>query len=217
VSRVRPVPGARAVTPVVGVALLVALTAVAAATVGAAVLATEPPSAAPGAALSLSADATGRVTLVHEGGDALAVGDLRVRIAVDGDPLARQPPVPFVGAEGFRGAPTGPFNAAADGTWTAGERAGVRVAETNDPPIRPGAAVRVRVYADGAPVADLRTTVGSATGAGSGAGGESVAGQGAGGGPTERTGPLRDPSGSDRRPGGHRGRPRRPPGRTRAW
>lgn len=162
-SRARPArlpAGERAVAPAVGAALLLAVTAVGAAAVGATVLATSTPEAPPAAALSLSADATGRITLVHEGGDALAVADLRVRIAVDGDPLARQPPVPFVGAPGFRGAPTGPFNGAtADGTWTAGERAGVRVADTNDPPVRSGATVRARVYADGAPIADLRTTV----------------------------------------------------------
>lgn len=158
------IPRVRAAAPVVGVALLLGVTVLAAATVGAALLGAPvgPPGVdpGPGAALSLSADATGRITLVHEGGDPLPAAELRVRIAVEGEPLAHQPPVPFVGAPGFRGAPTGPFNAAArDRTWTAGERAGVRVAGTNRPRVRAGATVRVRVYADGAPVADLRTTV----------------------------------------------------------
>jgi FlaG/FlaF family flagellin (archaellin) len=147
------------VTPVVGVVLLLAVTALLAGGVGAAALSVTPPEEPVRAALSLSVDADAdRIRLVHEGGDALAAGTLRVRVAVDGDPLAHQPPVPFFAATGFESGPTGPFNSATNDTWTAGEVAGFRLASTNDPSIRPGSTVRVRMYADGQKVAELRST-----------------------------------------------------------
>lgn len=153
-----------AVAPVVGVALLVAVTVLAAALVAAVVADVRPPGDPPQVAFSVSADATGAVTLVHEGGDALAARALRVRIAVDGTLLRYQPPVPFVGARGFDGAPAGPFNARAAGRWTAGERAGFRVAGTNAPALVPGARLRVTVYADGHRVASAATRVATARG-----------------------------------------------------
>lgn len=149
----------RALSPVVGVVLLVAVTVVAAATLGATALSLEPGDAPPSVALAASADAAdGRVTLLHRGGDALAVGSLDVRISVGGEPLRHQPPVPFVGAPGFEDAPTGPFNAASDDEWTAGERASLQVASTNRPTLSPGAVVEVQVYADDAEIADLQAT-----------------------------------------------------------
>jgi len=152
-------PHSRATTPVVGVALLVAVTVVAAAAVGSAVLAVDRPDAPPRTALSLSADAgTDRIALRHEGGAALEVASLRVQVRVDGEPLAHQPPVPFFATTGFESGPTGPFNVATRDRWTAGEVAAVRLAGTNDPQLTPGATVRVRVYADGQQVADLTAT-----------------------------------------------------------
>lgn len=106
----------RAVSPVVGVVLLTAVTVAASVAVGAAALSYAPPSPAPTVAVDATADPGGRVVLVHRGGDPLVVADLRIRVTVDGEPLRFQPPVPFVGARGFRGAPTGPFNRAGDGT-----------------------------------------------------------------------------------------------------
>lgn len=143
----------RAVSPVIGVVLLVALTVVASAAVGLAVpdLADPPPRAA----LSLSVDGD-EVTLTHEAGDPLAVADLRVVVSVGGARLAHQPPVPFFAATGFEPGPTGPFNSASEGPWTAGERATLELAGTNAPLPEPGETVRVRVYADGREVADLR-------------------------------------------------------------
>jgi FlaG/FlaF family flagellin (archaellin) len=149
----------RGVSSVVGVVLLTALAVGLAAAVGAAALSLDP--GTPPATVALAADAeagTDRVSLVHRGGDALSVAALRGEIAGAGEPLRYQPPVPFVGARGFRGAPAGPFNAVDDGRWTAGERASVRIAATNDPTLSPGAAVRIRVWADDAPVADLTAT-----------------------------------------------------------
>lgn len=102
----------RGVSSVVGVVLLTALAVGLAAAVGAAALSLDPGSSPATVALAADAEAgTDRVSLVHRGGDALSVAALRVEIAVDGEPLRYQPPVPFVGARGFRGAPAGPFNA----------------------------------------------------------------------------------------------------------
>lgn len=149
----------RAVAPVVGVALLVAVTVLAGAVVAGALADVRPPGTPPQARLSLVAHPDGQVRLIHEGGDALDVTDLRVRVRVDGEGLRHQPPVPFVGAPGFDGAPSGPFNPAADGRWTAGEAAGFRVAGTNAPPLSRGATVRVTVYSGDYRVAVVETTV----------------------------------------------------------
>jgi FlaG/FlaF family flagellin (archaellin) len=144
------------VTPVVGVVLLVALTVVLAATVGAGALAlSDPPAPSEPTVLSLSADAGGRVALTHEAGAPLAVESVSVRVSVDGEPLHHQPPVPFFAATGFEGGPTGPFNVAADDRWEAGETASFEVAGTNAPTPSPGATLEVRVYSSGRPVAAL--------------------------------------------------------------
>lgn len=110
----------------------------------------------PRVALTLSVEASSqRVALAHEGGDQLAMADVRIRVSVDGVPLSHQPPVPFFVARGFRAGPTGPFNVASDGVWTAGETASFSVASTNEPPIVPGATVRVRIYAGDQPVGEV--------------------------------------------------------------
>lgn len=149
----------RAVTPVVGVALLVVLTVGVASAVGAATLGVQPPDQPARVSLSLDVDAaTDRIALVHGGGTSLDAGELRLRITVAGEPLAHQPPVPFFAARGFESGPEGPFNAASDDAWTAGETASVRLATTNAPRPEPGETVRVQVFVDGEAVADLRGT-----------------------------------------------------------
>jgi hypothetical protein len=57
--------------------------------------------------------------------------------------------VPFFAARGFRGGPTGPFNSRSPDEWSAGERAGFRIASTNDPRVTQGSRVEVSVVADG--------------------------------------------------------------------
>lgn len=109
------------------------------------------------ASLSLSVDGE-RIRLLHRGGDSLDVRDLRLRVSVDGERLRHQPPVPFFAATGFGSGPTGPFNAATDPRWTAGETAAFAVADTNDPAVVAGATVRVEVFAGDRPVADLTAT-----------------------------------------------------------
>jgi len=150
----------RAVSPVLGSILLVALTVSLAAVVGGTVLSgavpTEPP---PRATLDCRADAAAdRVTCVHGGGDRLDVRDLEVHITVDGEPLAHQPPVPFFAARGFHAGPTGPFNSAADSNWSAGESAAVRLAGTNRPGLTPDARVGVTVMAGDHVVVRARAT-----------------------------------------------------------
>lgn len=160
--RSRPSPpsasehSARAIAPVAGV-LLLAITVVLAGGVVTAGL-DRPTDPAPSASLSLSA-ADDRVAIDHRGGDALDVTELTVRVRVAGEPLARQPPVPFFSAAGFRPGPTGPFNAASDDRWRVGETASFRVAGTNDPTLAPGRRVSVTVSVDGQPVATLETVV----------------------------------------------------------
>ncbi len=144
--------------PVAGV-LLLAITVVLAGGVVTAAL-DAPAEPAPTTSLSLSAT-DDRVTVTHRGGDALDANDLRVRVRVDGDPLARQPPVPFFSAAGFRPGPTGAFNAASDDTWRVGGTASFRVAGTNDPVLEPGRTVTVDITVDGRPVATLETVVDS--------------------------------------------------------
>lgn len=149
---------ARALSSVLGTVLLTAVVVVAAAGVGA-LVAVEPPAPAPTARFTATADAgADRIALTHEGGDTVEVGDLSVSIRVDDRPLAHQPPVPFFAARGFESGPTGPFNVAADGTWSAGETATVTVASTNDPRLSPGSTVEVRLATERAVVAVLTTT-----------------------------------------------------------
>ncbi|MFB6129464.1 MAG: type IV pilin [Salinigranum sp.] len=151
-------PASRATAPVVAVTAMLAVTVVLAAVVGGLVFANVPDEGRP-PVVSLSLSVRGdRIVLTHRGGDALDVREVRLRVSVDGTPLARQPPVPFFSAVGFRSGPTGPFNVAADPRWTAGEAASLRVAGTNRPTIGPGATVEVTVSAGGRPVADLSAT-----------------------------------------------------------
>ncbi|QGA81551.1 type IV pilin [Halomicrobium sp. LC1Hm] len=149
----------RATSPVVGVALLLALTVLAATAVGTAAVALDTPTPAPTASFSLTADAaTDTLVLTHRGGDTVSVERLRLVVTVGGDELDAQPPVPFFAAEGFRGGPTGPFNSADDGTWSAGERGSFRLASTNAPLPEAGDTVVVRLLAGDTTVGTVRAT-----------------------------------------------------------
>lgn len=158
-ASVAPETDHRAVARLVGVLALIALTVVLAAivAVGASTLSLEP--GGPTAAFELSANSdASSIAIDHVGGDAIDVETLAVTIAVDGEELDEQPPVPFVGANGFDGTPDGPFNAASGSEWRAGERAGLVVAGTNDPAIESGHSVTVTLVVDGTRVATLETT-----------------------------------------------------------
>lgn len=149
----------RATSPVLGIVLLLVVTVALAGTVGTVALGTPMPSDSPRAAIDLriDADANG-VALVHRGGDVLDTNELSVRVRIDGTALDAQPPVPFFSASGFRPGPTGPFNSADDGEWSAGETASFRLAGTNDPLISDGSAVTVVISADEAVIAEVDGT-----------------------------------------------------------
>ena len=156
-----PNPGTdRAVSPALASVLLVGITVLGAALVGTVafgqVAALDDP--APQATFSLSATGD-RISLVHERGDAVAVGPLRVEVAVDGESRAHQPPGPFFAAEGFHGGPSGPFNPSERGAWTAGETASFRVAGTNAPALEPGAELTVELFHGETRIASLTTQV----------------------------------------------------------
>ena len=156
-----PAPAAdRAISPVLASVLLVGVTVVGAAVVGTVAFGQVAALDGPAPQASFTLSATGdRISLVHERGDAVAVGPLRVEVAVDGEPLTHQPPVPFFAAQGFHGGPTGPFNPSEGGEWTAGEVATFRVAGTNAPTLEPGAELTVDLFHGETRIASLTTRV----------------------------------------------------------
>lgn len=142
---------------VVGVVVLVAITVVLGGVFGALVFSHSPESETPQVAIALTTDSTTQtITLTHQSGAVLDPESIRLRIAVDGKPIAHQPPVPFFAATGFVSGPTGPFNSAYEGNWTAGQSAGLRLASTNTQ-FRPGSTVTVRLYTGDQLLAVLET------------------------------------------------------------
>ncbi|GGM58004.1 hypothetical protein J2752_001067 [Halarchaeum rubridurum] len=151
---------ARGLAPVVGTLLLLACCVATGGVVAASLADTGGGLAAPTPAVfDLAASADGTVALTYRSGPPLDVTDLAVTVTVDGRPLRHQPAPPFVGRRGFDGAPAGPFNAASDPTWRAGERATFRVARTNVPRVRAGDRLTVRLARAGRPLATVRTRV----------------------------------------------------------
>ena len=152
----------RALSPVIGTVLLLAVTLLVAGAASASLLGMasldEPVQPI---SLSASADAeSDTITLVHEAGPPLDVRDLEIKVVIDDRPLFHQPPVPFVGARGFAGAPSGPFNTATDPEWTAGEAASVRIADTNRPVLDDGSMVSVVVFEGENRLTEVETTAG---------------------------------------------------------
>jgi flagellin-like protein len=151
----------RAVAPVVGVSLLLAVTVVLAALVGAfAIGVSGQTDNAPEAAITATSESAKygntEIVLTHAGGDELDVRDLTVRIFVDGQPLESQPEVPGTGMTGFYGFPDGPFRQGNDNIWTAGEDASLTIAGTNSPQPSAGSRVTVKIYSKGEAVATAR-------------------------------------------------------------
>lgn len=110
------------------------------------------------AAATLTVDGD-RLVLDHRAGDPIDVARLDMLVRVDDEALAHQPPVPFFAARGFHPGPTGPFNAASDGSWEPGERASVRIASTNHPVPRAGDRVTVELRYRGRRLLVLSATV----------------------------------------------------------
>jgi flagellin-like protein len=148
----------RGLSPVVGVVCLVGLTVVLAALVGTMVpteIADEPTVATFDAAV----EPTGELRMTHRGGDPIDPAEIELRVRVEGDPLERQPPVPFFSARGFGSGPTGAFNSATSELWRAGETASLRIADTNAPTIEAGDTVSIQLLVDGYRTAELEVTV----------------------------------------------------------
>jgi FlaG/FlaF family flagellin (archaellin) len=150
--------GSRALAPVAGVLLLALTVGVAAATAGAVFALDDTPDDPPPRVSMSFAVEDRTLSFTHRGGDAIDVSRLRLVVEIEGEPLARQPPVPFFSADGFRSGPTGPFNRATDPRWTAGETATVGVAATNRPRLATGDVVTVQLVVDDTVVARLRAT-----------------------------------------------------------
>jgi len=151
----------RAVSPALGAVLLVGVTVLTAAVVGVALFGQAAALSGPPPTATFDVDAEGdRISLDHAGGDAVDVRALRIEVAVDGEPLAHQPPVPFFAAEGFHGGPSGPLNPETDAEWTVGETASFRVAGTNAPALEPGARLTVELFHGEQRFASLSTRVG---------------------------------------------------------
>nr|WP_049904435.1 type IV pilin N-terminal domain-containing protein [Natrialba asiatica] len=149
----------RAVSPVVGIVALLAVTVCLVAVLTAGIATWSIDSPVPTAAFELQADSDeGTIALEHEAGEDIDIEQLSLTVAIEGTELANQPPVPFVGADGFRGTPDGPFNARSDPVWQVGEQAGLTVAGTNAPALDSGDTVTVTLAFDGKLLAELETT-----------------------------------------------------------
>ena len=150
----------RAVSPVVGVVLLIGLTLAVGTVVGVSTMGLLEPVEAPTDPVMIAVSATAAdstIVLSHESGPPIDVRRVTVHISVGGESLRHQPPVPFFSAVGFRSGPTGPFNPSTDPAWSIGERASLRIAGTNDPPLREGVTVTVRIHRGDRPVARAET------------------------------------------------------------
>ncbi|MFB6202517.1 MAG: type IV pilin [Halorhabdus sp.] len=149
----------RAVSPMVGAVLMVALTIVIAATMGVMVAHSEIDSQPPTARFSASAmAATNTISITHEGGETIDPDALSLQIRVAGTQLDKQPPIPFFAATGFISGPTGPFNEATTDEWTAGETGSLQIASTNTPTLTAGDRVECTLSVDGTVVAAVTTT-----------------------------------------------------------
>lgn len=88
-----------AVSPVIGVILMVAITVILAAVIAAFVFGMGPPEQAPQASLRASAandaDGDNYIKLEHQGGDIVFMSETNTRITVDGTPLASYPGTEF--------------------------------------------------------------------------------------------------------------------------
>lgn len=150
----------RAISPVIGVVLLVACTVLLSATVGTMVMGYEPTEPASPVLINGEIDAEENgITLTLDRGGPLDVRDLSLVVKVDGEPLEKQPTVPAYTQSGFNGFPSGPFNAGTDPEWTRGESASLTVAKTtNGPHPDSGSSVVIRIYEDDLPIATVETT-----------------------------------------------------------
>jgi len=158
-ARVR-VATRRALSPAVGTVLLLAITVTLAGTIAFAAGGISSPATSTigsdNPTLSLEADAEAdELRFEHEAGPPIDVDGVDLAVEIADEELSHQPPIPFVGAPGYRTAPDGPFNAAGDQRWEPGETATLTLASTNEPGLEEGDVVRVEVTESGELIADL--------------------------------------------------------------
>lgn len=149
----------RGIAPVIGIVLIVGLTALLGTAVGVMATGIGPTDPPPEVRFTGEYDAEQRlITLQHAGGEVIAVDRLRLRVEVDDEPLEHQPPIPFFAARGFESGPSGPINPASDGDWAPGEIARFGIATTNEPIPSTDATVTVIVLVDDLVVAEVKLT-----------------------------------------------------------
>lgn len=148
----------RAISPVIGVVLLIGCVVALGVTVGTMASAYEPADPAPQVLISGDVTAeTNRIALTLDRGGPLDVRDLSLAIEVDGETLETQPePQNRTGLSGF---PSGPFHPNADPEWERGETTSFEIAKTtNSPHPQPGSEVTIRLFSNGLPIATVETT-----------------------------------------------------------
>ncbi len=145
----------------IGLTLLIGLTVTLGTIVGVGLVDVAPQTGRPAEPVVISVTATAEESVLrfrHEAGPPIDVRTVSLRVTIDGTPVTHQPPIPFFAATGFAPGPTGPFNPAADPHWSVGERASLRLAATNHPPLHPGSVVAVTIVRDGLPIVRAETT-----------------------------------------------------------
>lgn len=149
---------ARAISPVIGVLLLIACTIGLSVAVGAMAFAYEPVQPASVVVIGGEVDAgADRITLVLERGGPLDMRELSIAVAIDGENLETQPN--YGSQRGLSGYPDGALNPGTDPEWSQGESTSFVIAgTTNGPHPEPGSAVTVRLHEDGLPIATVETT-----------------------------------------------------------
>jgi len=153
----------RAVAPVVGVVLMLAVVVALAGVVSAfAIGVGGQTDDAPTATITAERETGDRygnpkIVLTHVAGDELDVRDLTIRILVDGQLLEDQPVVPApAGMDGFVGTLSAPLQKGGDKTWSAGETSSLVVAGTNSPYPSARSSLTIKFYVDGMAVTTTR-------------------------------------------------------------
>lgn len=149
----------RAIAPVLGVVLLVALSAVCAGVIVIVVSDVVDMREVPRVTFEGTLNASSNeITLTHTGGDDVSVEPLEMRITVDDEPLRYQPDIPFASQTGFSTGPSGPLHAWATGTWSPSTSSSLSLSDSNEPLPDHDSTVVVSITYDNQPLADITLT-----------------------------------------------------------
>ena len=150
----------RALSPVIGVVLLLAITITLAGVVGLTLISLQPNDAPIQASISADVNlTTDTFRFVHDGGDPIDVHTLEVTIFVDDEPIRHQPRVPYFSQTGFQSGPTGPFNRESNNVWKAGESASLALACSNEPKPADATIIEIHFTSDGNPIDTVKILV----------------------------------------------------------